>query len=46
MIGTWTHHVEILTGFNSLSLDQVCQETECDTDMQLLKQHILDGFQV
>ena len=38
------HDVEILTGFKSLSLDQVCQETECDTDMQLLKQHILDGF--
>ena len=30
-----THDVEILTGFKSLSLDQVRQETECDTDMQL-----------
>ena len=38
------HNVEILTGFKSLSLDQVHRETECDTDMQLLKQHILDGF--
>ena len=37
------HDVEILTGVN-LSLDQVCQETECDADMQLLKQHIFDGF--
>ena len=38
------HDVEILTGFKSLSLDQVCQETECDTDIQLLKQHIFNGF--
>ena len=38
------HDVEILTGFKSLSLDQVCQETERDEDMQLLKQHIFDGF--
>ena len=38
------HDVEILTGFKSLSLDQVCQETECDADMQLLNQHIIDGF--
>ena len=38
------HNVEILTGFKLLSLDQVLQETECDTDIQLLKQHILDGF--
>ena len=38
------HDVEILTDFKSLSLDQVCQETECDVDMQLLKQHIFNGF--
>ena len=38
------HDVEILTGFKSLSLDQVHQETEHDTYMQLLKQHISDGF--
>ena len=38
------HDVEILTGFKSLSLDQVHREIECDTDMQLLKQHTLDGF--
>ena len=39
-----SHNVDLLTGFKSLSLDQVHQETECDTDMQLLKQHILNGF--
>ena len=38
------HDVEVLTGFKSLSLDQVQRETECDADMQLLKQHISDGF--
>ena len=38
------HNVEILTGFKSLSLDQVQRETEHDADMQLLKQHISDGF--
>ena len=38
------HDVEILTGFKSLSLDQIGRETEHDTDMQLFKQHILDGF--
>ena len=31
------HNVEILTGFKSLSLDQIRRETEHDTDMQLLK---------
>ena len=38
------HNVEILTGFKSLSLDQIRRETECDADIQLLKQHVLDGF--
>ena len=38
------HDVEILTGFKFLSLDQVRRETECDADMQLLKQLISDGF--
>ena len=38
------HNVEILTGFKSLSLDQIQRETEHDVDMQLLKQHISDGF--
>ena len=38
------HDVEILTGFKSLSLDQVHQETECGADMQLLKQYIFDGI--
>ena len=39
-----THDVQILTGFKSLSLDQVCQETAHDADMQLPKQHISDGL--
>ena len=38
------HDVEILTGFKPLSLDQIRKETECDADMQLLKQHVSDGF--
>ena len=38
------HDVEILTGFKSLSLEQMHHETEPDRDMQLLKQHIIDGF--
>ena len=38
------HDVEILTGFKSLSLELVHHETESDKDMQLLKQHIVDGF--
>ena len=38
------HNVEILTGFKSLSLNQIQREIECDTDMQLLKQYISDGF--
>ena len=31
-------------GFKSLSLEMVKCETEADRDMQLLKQHIIDGF--
>ena len=38
------HDVEVLTGFKSLSLETVKCETEADRDMQLLKQHIIDGF--
>ena len=38
------HNVEVLTGFKSLSLELVKHETEADRDMQLLKQHIIDGF--
>ena len=38
------HNVEVLTGFESLSLELVKHETEADRDMQLLKQHIIDGF--
>ena len=36
------HDVEVLTGFKTLSLEQVHHETELDKDMQLLKQHIVD----
>ena len=38
------HDVEILTGFKSLSFDQIQRETECHVDMQLLKQHVADGL--
>ena len=38
------HDVEILTGFKSLSLELVKCEIGVDGDMQLLKQHIIDGF--
>ena len=38
------HDDEILTGFRSLSLELVKCETEADRVMQLLKQHIMDGF--
>ena len=39
-----THDVEILTGFKSLSLYQIQRKTEHNADMQLLKQHVSDGF--
>ena len=38
------HDVEVLTGFKFLSLEMMKRETEVDRDMQLLKQHIIDGF--
>ena len=38
------HDVEVLTGFKSLSLELVKCKTEADRDMQLLKQHRIDGF--
>ena len=38
------HDVEMLTGFKSLSSEMVEHETEADSNMQLLKQHIIDGF--
>ena len=38
------HDVEVLTGFKSLSLELVKKETEANQDLQLLKQHIIDGF--
>ena len=38
------HSIEKLTGFNSLSVDKICQYTSKDHTMQLLIQHINDGF--
>ena len=38
------HITEQLTGFNSLSVDKICQHTSKDHTMQLLIQHINDGF--
>ena len=37
------HSIEELTGFNSLSVDKICQHTSKDHTMQLLIQHINDG---
>ena len=38
------HSIEELTGFNSLSVDKIHQHTSKDHTMQLLIQHINDGF--
>ena len=38
------HSIEELTGFNSLSVDRIHQHTSKDHTMQLLIQHINDGF--
>ena len=38
------HAIEELTGFNSLSVDKICQHTAKHQTMQLLIQHINDGF--
>ena len=38
------HAIEELTGFNSLSVDRICQHTTKDQTMQLLIQHINKGF--
>ena len=38
------HSIEELTGFNSLSADKIRQRTSKDHTMQLLIQHINDGF--
>ena len=38
------HVIEELTGFNSLSVDKIHQHTTKDQTMQLLIQHINDGF--
>ena len=39
------HAIEELTGFNSLSVDKICQHTTKDHTMQLLTQHINDDSQ-
>ena len=39
------HAIEELTGFNSLSVDKIHQHTTKDQTMQLLMQHINEGFQ-
>ena len=38
------HSIEELTGFNSLSVDKIHQQTAGDNTLQLLIQHINDGF--
>ena len=38
------HSIEELTGFNSLSVDKIRQHTAKDNTLQLLIQHISDGF--
>ena len=38
------HSIEELTGFNSLSVDKIRQHTSKDLTMQLLIQHINNGF--
>ena len=38
------HAIEKLTGFNSLSVDKICQQATKDQTMQLLTQHINEGF--
>ena len=38
------HAIEELTGFNSLSIDKICHHTSKDQTMQLLIQHINEGF--
>ena len=38
------HAIEELTGFNSLSVDKICQHTTKEQVMQWLIQHINQGF--
>ena len=38
------HATEELTGFNSLSVEKICQHTSKDQSMQLLIDHINKGF--
>ena len=43
-LDVWIHAIEELTGFNSLSVDKTHQYMVKDQTMQLLIQHINDGF--
>ena len=43
-LGVSTHAIEELTGFNSLSVDKIRQHTSKDQAMQLLIDHINNGF--
>ena len=38
------HDIEELTGFNSLSVEKIYQHTSKDQSMQLLTDHINNGF--
>ena len=38
------HAIEELTGFNLLSVDKICQDITKDQIIQLLIQHITEGF--
>ena len=38
------HSIEELTGFNTLSVDKLCQHTMRDSTLQVLIQHINSGF--
>ena len=43
-LGVSIHAIEELAGFNSLSVDKICQHTTKDQTMQMLIQHINEGF--
>ena len=38
------HAIEELTGFNSISVEKLCQHTANDSDLKLLIDHINNGF--
>ena len=38
------HGIEELTGFNSTSVEKLCQHTASDPDLKLLIDHVNDGF--